>query len=254
MVSFKLSALTFSILVVLSHSTRDPYANIQDLKKKVVGYVEKVHWTTTLSDSGQNITRHQRHYRAFRPRHTPRPKQTILPTNGFEPLRSGRCPGPGSPCPKGMKCVGPTGRMKCKHPMRANKRCGQDPYWVCADGLNCVKNVCTKKVPVNNDCSTEEGTCPKGKECVGPSGKKRCNKPMKKGGRCGVDPYWVCADGLTCVDEICRNNDPVEENCSPDTSPCRDGKQCVGPTGAQKCKKPMTEDEKCGQNPYGVCE
>lgn len=156
-----------------------------------------------------------------------------------------------SNCASGTACVGPPGYKQCRIPMDAGKRCGGDPYWVCGASLLCEDYVC--KRGHGGDCSDNASICASGTKCVGNDTKKQCKRPMKEGERCGVDPFWVCQDGLQCVGNKCtsrKNNNSCDDN----GSECASGMHCVGPNGKKKCRRLMQSGERCGVDPYWVCE
>lgn len=104
-------------------------------------------------------------------------------------------------------CAGPPENPRCVMPMLEGGQCrgGRDPYWVCAEGLQCINNICRRvRATTGGRCDGEGDVCEDGMVCAGPPEKPRCVKPMGPGGKCGVDPFWVCIVGLTCVDGICE--------------------------------------------------
>ena len=65
---------------------------------------------------------------------------------------------------------------------------------------------------------------------------------MEVDDKCGKHPYWVCNDGLKCVDNICkfigRSRGP-NEDCTVEDVSCEEGMTCIGPEDKKKCKKLM---------------
>eukprot|EP00171_Calliarthron_tuberculosum_P003147 IDg3147t1 len=74
--------------------------------------------------------------------------------------------------------------------------------------------------------------CPHGQVCAGSSKVKKCVTPMKEGGRCGVDPFWVCLKGLRCKDHVCVKR---RAKCPK----CPHGQVCAGTRTVKKCVTPM---------------
>lgn len=116
----------------------------------------------------------------------------------------GRCTDGGLRCRQGFTCAETATVKKCVKPMQEGKQCGNDPYWVCRDGLVCRGGVCQRnRIPRDVSCRFPEAVCEHGLVCAGPPKNPRCVKAMGKGGQCSTDPYWVCRSGLKCVDGVC---------------------------------------------------
>lgn len=162
----------------------------------------------------------------------------------------------GSICAVGTVCAGMEEEKKCVIPMTDGKRCGRDPFWVCDDGLECANNTCRHPlVPPGGDCLPEHSICMDGYICVGRENKKMCKKPMMEGENCGKDPFWVCHESLTCVDNKCAHPAvPPKGDCLPEGSVCEEGTICTGTEKKRKCVMPMTEGKNCGTDPFWVCE
>lgn len=116
-----------------------------------------------------------------------------------------RCVGNETSCVSGTICAGTDTRKRCVKPMPTCGRCGVDPWWVCRGRLVCENNIC--KIRMNGACNYPGSCCVDGTACVGPEHQKRCSKPMPKGGRCGADPWWVCDEGLMCMNGVCAHSD-----------------------------------------------
>ncbi|KAI0559649.1 hypothetical protein FGB62_140g038 [Gracilaria domingensis] len=154
----------------------------------------------------------------------------------------GNCKAPGSVCLAGLVCAGTEFQKRCVIPMPLDHPCGQDPFWVCQNGLACVNGRCTApspetpagpearraggvggrckkgrkcakwlrcqegicRIPRKRACSSSRTACVLGTVCAGPPHKLRCVRPMSAGKRCGHDPYLICSRGLKCIDHICR--------------------------------------------------
>ncbi|KAI0562539.1 crumbs protein precursor 95F [Gracilaria domingensis] len=170
--------------------------------------------------------------------------------------RGGDCLPAGSVCVDGTVCAGTDRRKKCVAPMGPGGQCDIDPFWVCEDGLDCVANVCEKpKVPRGGDCLPAGSVCVDGTVCAGTDRRKKCVAPMGPGGQCDIDPFWVCEDGLDCVANVCEKPKvPRGGDCLPAGSVCVDGTVCAGTDRRKKCVAPMGPGERCGQDPFWVCD
>lgn len=169
--------------------------------------------------------------------------------------KGGDCSAEDAVCTEGTVCAGRPHRRRCVTPMPIGGRCGQDPRWVCEDGLVCMRKVCKPKpLPEGSDCLPEGSVCEDGTVCAGGPTRKRCVVPMQIGGPCGTDPRWICAEGLECMQKKCVLA-PVPEggNCKPEGSVCVDGTVCAG-RKHRLCVKPMPEGGRCGRDPRWICD
>lgn len=173
----------------------------------------------------------------------------VCESNTCKIPRGGRCTTAQSSCVDGTTCAGTETKKRCVKPMSVCGKCATDPFWVCRDGLVCESNVC--KVPRGNTCTQYRNCCASGSTCAGTRGKMRCVKPMPVCGRCGVDPYWVCAEGLICEANVCKV--PRGRNCTARGSCCESGTVCAGTETKKRCVKPMKAGGQCGVDPYWVC-
>lgn len=63
--------------------------------------------------------------------------------------------------------------------------------------------------------------------CAGGRGfARKCVTPMKQGGRCGQDPYWVCSRGLNCASGRCVKLMGIGGSCRDPWWRCRRGLTC----------------------------
>ncbi|PXF39691.1 hypothetical protein BWQ96_10608 [Gracilariopsis chorda] len=170
--------------------------------------------------------------------------------------KGGDCLPEGSVCVDGTICAGTDTKKQCVTPMSVGGRCGQDPFWICEAGLDCVDGTCTKpKIPKGGDCLPEGSVCVDGTICAGTDTKKQCVTPMSVGGRCGQDPFWICESGLVCEGGLCaKPRIPLGGDCKPEGSVCEDGLICAGDNGLKKCVKGMGEGDRCGLDPFWVCK
>lgn len=173
--------------------------------------------------------------------------------------KGGRCTRKGLPCFPGYVCAGTPKIKKCVKPMREGKPCANDPWWVCAAGLVCRRGVCQKdRIPKDGSCRFPGAKCAPGLVCAGPPDNKRCVMPMKEGGQCrgGRDPYWVCIEGLVCINNTCQKpRVPKGGSCKDKGDVCMDGLICAGTTENPRCVMPMGKGGRCGGNdPYWVCK
>lgn len=121
--------------------------------------------------------------------------------------QDGRCTRGGLRCRAGLACAGTAQVRKCVKPMGEGMKCKGDPYWVCKHGLVCRGGVCQKRaIPKDASCRWPAAVCAKGLVCAGKADNPRCVMPMKMGGKCKGDPYWVCEKGLKCVDGVCAKS------------------------------------------------
>lgn len=168
----------------------------------------------------------------------------------------------GIKCAQGQVCAGGVKDKRCVKPMPVGGKCNTDPFWVCAQGLKCVKNICEKDiitVKPGDSCDGKTRICPSPTKCVGPSGQKKCKKLMGLGESC-ADPFWVCKDPLVCKGEG-KNAKCVEpvvtvkpgDSCDGKTRVCPSPTKCVGPTGKMVCKKLVGLGESCADK-FSVCK
>lgn len=161
----------------------------------------------------------------------------------------------------------------CRRIAKLGQSCHQNhDYYACDKGLKCDNHVC--KLGENAGCKGKSGSCATGTVCIGRPDKKRCRKPMQAGGRCGTDPFWVCAKDLDCgEDNICRvrrgdvclrrrignnNNDDDDDDDKDDkkTLPCVKGTKCIGTRSLKRCVKPNGPGGACAiiTDPFAICE
>lgn len=166
----------------------------------------------------------------------------------------GDCLPEGAKCMEGTVCAGSPRRKRCVAPMGEGGRCGVDPRWVCAAGLQCRRKKCVVvPIPSGGDCLPEGAICVTGTVCAGSLRRKRCVVPMGKGGRCGQDPRWICAVGLECRRKVCvQIVIPTGGDCSEEGVVCEERTVCAGRKN-QRCVVPMQEGERCGQDPRWIC-
>ena len=172
-------------------------------------------------------------------------------------LRKGaRCDDDPAWCRRGLTCVGDPGDMRCFRLRRLGQKCGRDPFWVCKEGLECEYNVCVKpKIGKRGSCNEADDVCENGLSCVGNEGNKKCFALRGPGMRCGKDPFWVCEDGLDCVNKICiKPKIGKRGSCNEPDDVCEDGLTCVGNKGNMKCFALRGPGMRCGKDPFWVCE
>lgn len=156
------------------------------------------------------------------------------------------------PCAKGLHCTGGRTRKFCRRLTGPGGKCSGTGQSICQQGLRCERGIC--KVLQNKSClrNGKSVPCVSGTVCVGRSNRKICKKPMGPGGRCHVDPFWVCLRGLKCQNRICKI--PEKGDCSRATNRCVRGTKCVGPNRRKQCRKPNGAGGKCRSSPYDFCQ
>lgn len=166
------------------------------------------------------------------------------------------CSATNAQCENGTVCAGRERNRRCVIPMRENEKCGKDKSWVCESGLECVDYICrTPRIDEKGDCLPEGSRCAEGLICAGRPDKKKCVKPMNEGERCKGDPFWVCREGLECVDQICvKPTIPKHGDCLQEGAVCENGTVCVSNGNISKCVEPMSEGKQCGKDPFWICE
>lgn len=155
----------------------------------------------------------------------------------------------------GKVCAGTRRVKKCVKPMGEGQFCKGDPFWVCGSGLKCRDRVCVKSSVKDPRirCDRPGVVCPSGTKCVG-NKVKRCIRPMKEGGECRNDPYWICASGLECQRRKCvkaTGKAPPGGRC--EEKPCIDGEVCAG-IAVKRCIVPMGPGKECRNDPFWICE
>lgn len=75
---------------------------------------------------------------------------------------------------------------------------------------------------------------------------------MPEGGRCQIDPYWVCGSGLQCISQFCRKTSPEWHVCEAPGTICATGLTCAGGP-PKRCIRTSHEGKPCGGDPYLVC-
>lgn len=128
--------------------------------------------------------------------------------NGFcrtrKVAKGGDCNPDLSVCEGGTVCAGPGRRMKCVRPKREGRSCGRNSFQVCESGLKCDGGVCVKpKIGLGADCKPKGSVCQDGLICRGGDSLRKCVKGMGENQKCGLNLFWVCKTGLTCVRNIC---------------------------------------------------
>ena len=73
---------------------------------------------------------------------------------------------------------------------------------------------------------------------------------MDVGEQCEVDPFWVCKDGLTCENHVCKI--PESGVCTVNPDKCAYGLECAGEDNEKKCMKAAGLGESC-EYPYSFC-
>lgn len=164
-------------------------------------------------------------------------------------------------CTPPLSCVGaPARKPRCYMKKAVNMQCGKDPFWVCEDGLQCIDGLCKNPIWRTELCDKSyhaDSACIEPLSCVGPVGKKRCYEKKPRGMRCGVDPFWVCEDGLDCNYNVCTKLLEQKERCDGPgaaNSICRSPLSCVGPVGKKRCYMEKNQGGRCGVDPFWVCE
>ena len=107
-------------------------------------------------------------------------------------------------CSSGTKCVGSGARKTCRRAGAAGDRCTETGSALCASGLVCHSSRCARGV-VGEVGNCRHKACKASLVCAGLSKRKICVKPMHKGQKCDVDPYWKCAVGLKCRNNKCAD-------------------------------------------------
>lgn len=168
----------------------------------------------------------------------------------------GNCSASKVQCKEGTVCVGKLENMRCVVPMEEGKQCGQDPYWVCKGGLVCSNGLCiANDIPKGGDCLNSELKCEAGTVCAGTGIRMRCVVPMGENEICGKDPFWVCESNLSCIDNSCiKKTVRKGGSCLSRDSVCIDGTVCAGRPDKKRCVKPMSEGERCGKDPFWICQ
>eukprot|EP00178_Gracilaria_changii_P025568 TRINITY_DN78751_c0_g1_i1.p1 TRINITY_DN78751_c0_g1~~TRINITY_DN78751_c0_g1_i1.p1 ORF type:complete len:233 (-),score=10.58 TRINITY_DN78751_c0_g1_i1:340-1038(-) len=119
----------------------------------------------------------------------------------------GDCSRRGSVCVPGSVCVGDAQVERCVKPRGPGMKCGSDPFTACVSGLECIEGMCmVPKIDLGGDCKPEGSVCKDGLFCLGDNGLKKCVKGMTEGQKCGLDPFWSCQPGLSCIGRICTKN------------------------------------------------
>lgn len=134
-------------------------------------------------------------------------------------------------CAEGLTCVGGKDLKKCKVLRKVDETCGQDPFWVCEEGLVC-QNRC--KIGSGVVCTKSPGSCANGLQCIGEGAQKKCLTPVPAGGECGAGGSAGCEAGLSCEEGKCK---------------IPKGKSCAGaPAGSCVSGTTCGKNKRC-QNP-----
>lgn len=153
-------------------------------------------------------------------------------------------------CARGLHCVGTKHTKRCKKPVKVGGSCNVDPFWKCGSGLTCQHKKC--RFTQGEECTDDPNWCAKGLKCVGSKYYKQCEKPVKLGGQCLIEPFWVCDKGLVCgKDNICRIKQG--EECTKTPKQCAHGLHCVGTPYHKQCEKPVKAGGSCDFEPYWKC-
>lgn len=174
-------------------------------------------------------------------------------------------------CQPGVPCVSNI----CRIPVDGT--CTASNAQLCAPGTSCISGKCVRGLAngaactangppcgsrlvceasrcrgqENANCLPANSLCANGLVCAGNKDRKLCRKPMPLGGRCGTDPFWVCAPGITCEDRVCRL--PSGGDCTRNTGACIKKALCVGTNTQKFCSIPMGLNEPCAVDPFWIC-
>lgn len=132
-------------------------------------------------------------------------------------------------------------------------KCGQDPFWVCGEGLACREGVCEKEVQEAGSCEEAGSVCGEGLSCVGNEGNRKCFMKKGPGMACGKDPFWVCRAWLKCKNGVCVPAIEQGGSCNEPAEVCREGLSCLGNEGDRKCFMKKGPGMACGKDPFWVC-
>ena len=166
--------------------------------------------------------------------------------------RGERCDPADDKCDAPLSCVGNSPNTRCFMKKPIGMKCGKDPFWVCEDGLECCDGRCFAVGSKGERCG-KFIKCPPPLSCVGLKKNLRCFEKKPEGMRCGKDPFWVCKDGLACVEGICKKGAGIGESCGMGV-PCGAPLSCEGPSHDMRCFLKKALLERCGENPYSTCE
>lgn len=155
-------------------------------------------------------------------------------------------------CDPPLSCVGKPHNLRCFLKRGPGKKCGKDPFWVCQDGLECVGGFCKSTAMKGERCGRKI-KCPPPLSCVGNKRNLRCFEKRKLGMNCGKDPFWVCEDGLTCYDGVCRTGAVKGERCGAGIA-CVEPLSCVGNPDNLRCFEKKKLGMTCGKDPFWVCD
>lgn len=166
---------------------------------------------------------------------------------------AGSCNDAGDTCQDGASCVGSAGNRRCFVKRTLGQKCGKDPFWVCDVNLACVNKRCVPAIGTAGSCDGSGDVCEDGTTCRGSAGNRRCFPPRLIGDKCGKDPFWDCSEGV-CINEVCAPAVDVGGSCDVGGTPCMPGLTCLGNSSNRRCFKERTLGEKCGKDPFWVCE
>lgn len=166
---------------------------------------------------------------------------------------AGSCNTATDTCQDGTSCVGRTGNKKCFAKRLLGEKCGKDPFWVCDVNLACVANTCIPAIGEAASCNGAGDLCQDGTTCRGSAGNRRCFPPRLIGDNCGKDPFWDCTEGA-CINEICVPAIDTGGKCDTSATECMPGLTCLGNPRNRRCFRERILGEKCGQDPFWVCE
>lgn len=165
----------------------------------------------------------------------------------------GNCKPKGSLCVPGTICAGPQSQRRCVVPKTEGQQCGIDTVSTCADGLDCVGNICVQPtVPMGGDCLVDGSVCDNGLVCAGTTDKKTCVRPRAPGQRCFYNPFSVCMNGLRCEQGMCKT--PIGSSCLTEGSVCSGDSECVGSADKKTCVQPKDIGESCGIQTTSFCK
>ena len=126
-------------------------------------------------------------------------------------------------------------------------------YYVCEDGTTCDGKICSKTVGAGEKCEGKGISCAAGYECLGAHGLKTCEKPeIPLGGDCTLSGS-VCETGLSCHEGVCSKTVGGGEKCEGLGIKCDTDFSCIGTSGYKVCKKLIDLGGQCS-DPYWVCK
>lgn len=169
---------------------------------------------------------------------------------------NGNCTGKFMACKPGFECRGPRTKRLCLRSLPIGGVCDKI-YRFCGQGLRCrsvagTGKRCVKEAKLLEDCTDRFTLCDVKLQCVpGQKGKRNCQKPVAKGGKCSKNT--ICGPNTLCNGGVCVSERKINASCSNKFQTCSSGLVCARHVAESRCVRPLRRGGSCNA-PFSVCQ